>query len=152
MSAPQMQEHWLVRGWRAFESWFFAERDAPVVRAGARGEDVAAEYLRAKGYSVLERNWTCGRGELDIVCRHGERLVVVEVKSSRADEAYHAADRVGEAKAEQLWRLTEQYMKQRRYVGQSVQVDVVEVTFEADGRPVIRHLEAAVEERRRGRG
>lgn len=149
-SPVQPQQHWLVRAWNAFDRWFFGETPPAGERTrGQDGEDIAARYLEAKGYSVLERNWTCGRGELDIVCRHQDRLVVVEVKSGRADEAYHAATRVGQDKLRQLWKLTEQYMKQRRWLGQSVQVDVVEVTFQAGGEPRIRHLEAAVPDTRR---
>lgn len=152
MPSPQPQQSWPVRAWEAFDRWFFGQaRPALERNSGEEAEDIAARYLEAKGYAVLERNWRCRRGELDVVCRHGERLVVVEVKSSRADEAYHAADRVGRDKQRQLWKLTEQYMKQRGWAGRSVQVDVVEVTFEQDGEPRIRHLEGAVPDARRRR-
>ncbi len=76
-------------------------------------------------------------------------MVVVEVKSSRADEAYHAADRVGPTKQRQLCKLTEHFLKQRRWLGRPVRIDVVEVTFAQDVQPTIRHLEAAVTEARR---
>ena len=50
---------------------------------GAYGELVAASFLRAQGVKVLRRNWRWGkRGELDLVCRHGDTLVAVEVKSA----------------------------------------------------------------------
>lgn len=144
------QQHWLLRAWDAFDRWFFGEAAPTGERTrGQEGEEIAARYLEAKGYTVLERNWTCRRGELDLICRHDGRLVIVEVKSARADDAYHAADRVGQAKSRQLWKLTEHYMKQRRWLGQSVQVDIVEVTFQGDGEPRIRHLEAAVMDARR---
>lgn len=149
-SPVQPQQHWLVRAYSAFDRWFFGESQPAGERTrGQEAEEIAARYLEAKGYAILERNWTCGRGELDIICRQGERLVLVEVKSSRADDAYRAADRVGEAKSRQLWKLAEQYMKQRRWLGQSVQVDILEVTFQPEGEPRIRHLEAAVPAPRR---
>ena len=50
---------------------------------GEYGELVAASYLRAHGVKILRRNWRWGkRGELDLVCRHGDTLVAVEVKSA----------------------------------------------------------------------
>ncbi|MCE5241078.1 YraN family protein [bacterium] len=150
MPPPRLQEHWLTRAWRAFDLWFFGPSAESVTRTrGQEAEDLAARYLQAKGYSVLERNWKWHRGELDLVCLHGECVVVVEVKSSRADEAYHAADRVGPTKRRQLCRLTEHFLKQRRWLGRPVRIDVVEVTFDKDGQPTIRHLEAAVTEARR---
>jgi len=50
---------------------------------GQRGEIVAAHWLQRRGYSILARNWRCGRLELDLVARLGETLVVVEVKTRR---------------------------------------------------------------------
>jgi putative endonuclease len=150
MLSPRSHEHWLVRAWQAFDQWFFGPSGEPVKRhTGQDAEDIAARYLQAKGYSILERNWKWHRGELDIICLHNDRLVVVEVKSARADSAYHAADRVGRDKRRQLWKLTEHFMKQRRWLGRSVQVDIVEVTFQENGQPVIRHLEADVRDPRR---
>ena len=48
---------------------------------GARGEETACRHLRRLGYRIVERNWACRLGELDIVARDGETLVIVEVKT-----------------------------------------------------------------------
>jgi len=48
---------------------------------GKLGEDAAAELLISKGYAILDRNWRCGRMEIDIVAQRGPRLVIVEVKT-----------------------------------------------------------------------
>ena len=150
MPPPQPHDHWLLQAWHAFDRWFFGDGQAQAERTrGQEGEDIAAHYLQAKGYTILERNWKCRRGELDIIARQGERLVIVEVKSARADDAYNAATRVGPQKQRQLCRLTELYMKQRHWMGQPVRIDIVEVTFPADGDPTIRHFENAVSDQRR---
>ena len=50
-------------------------------RLGRAGEDLAAEHLRALGYEVLARNFRCRRGEIDLVCRRGGEVSLVEVKT-----------------------------------------------------------------------
>lgn len=50
---------------------------------GQWGESVAALHLEAKGYEVVDRNWRCSRGEIDLVMRAGENYVFVEVKTRR---------------------------------------------------------------------
>ena len=51
---------------------------------GKKGEEKAATYLQRCGYEVLEKNWRLGHLELDLICRQGEVLVVVEVKTRRS--------------------------------------------------------------------
>ena len=63
---------------------------------GRRGEDIAAAYLRKKGYRILSRNFRTRRGEVDIVCGTGNRTVFVEVKTwttMGADQLGRAIDR-----------------------------------------------------------
>ncbi|MBI4929402.1 MAG: YraN family protein [Bacteroidetes bacterium] len=48
---------------------------------GIQGEDLAAVYLEAKGYAILEKNWRFGREEIDIIARHNDILVIAEVKT-----------------------------------------------------------------------
>ena len=58
------------------------------LRRGARGEKLARRFLRRHGYKILYRNFrACGGGEIDIVCRDGDTLVFVEVKT-RSDEDF----------------------------------------------------------------
>ena len=58
------------------------------LRRGARGEKLARRFLRSHGYKILYRNFrACGGGEIDIVCRDGDTLVFVEVKT-RSDEDF----------------------------------------------------------------
>lgn len=114
------------------------------LQVGHDAEGLAASYLKAKGYAIVERNWKLGRGELDIVARQGETLVVVEVKSGRVQDAFLPREKVDRAKQQQLLKLTEAYRKQQRLLGQGVRIDVVEVVYETDGKPTIEHFEGAV--------
>ena len=53
-------------------------------QTGRQGEAIAATYLQNKGYEIIERNWRCPTGELDLVARAGDRLVFVEVRLAAA--------------------------------------------------------------------
>ena len=114
------------------------------LQVGYGAEDLAASYLRAKGYSIIERNWKAGRGELDIIAQQGETLVVVEVKSGQACAGFLPREKVDRAKRQQLLKLTEAYRKQHRLLRQGVRIDTVEVVFDEHGQPALEHFEGAV--------
>lgn len=138
--------------WQWLSQWldsalFGAQQsDQTKLRAGHEAERLAASYLKAKGYEIVECNLRIGRGELDIVARQRDTLVIVEVKSGRADGVVLPREHVNPAKRRQLSKLTEAYRKQQRCLGRSVRIDIVEVVFDAQGRPRIEHLEGAVRE------
>lgn len=73
----------LARAWRRYFSWARAEH----LQRGARGEKLARRHLRQHGYKILYRNFR-GRtgGEIDIVCRDGDTLVFVEVKTRTSED------------------------------------------------------------------
>jgi putative endonuclease len=65
---------------------------------GRRGEDTALRHLESAGLSLLERNYRCRGGEIDLVMREGETLVLVEVRLRNSDEFGGAAASVGRGK------------------------------------------------------
>lgn len=138
--------------WKWLDKALFGDGEgAPKTKlqVGYDAEDVADRYLKAKGYGIVERNWKSGRGELDIVARQGEALVIVEVKSGRASDGFLPREKVDRAKQQQLLKLTEAYRKQQGLLGQGVRIDVVEVLYDEQGRPQIEHFEGAVREGQR---
>ena len=66
--------------------------------AGAQAETLAAEFLAARGLAIVERNFRCRRGELDLIARDGEMLVFVEVRLRRRDDFGGAAASITAAK------------------------------------------------------
>ena len=107
---------------------------------GDAGERAAAEYLEAKGYRVLHRNYRFGRGEIDIIARQGATIVFVEVKT-RSNASYGAPeDAVTPAKVAQLRRIAAAWLAQRAIAEIDCRFDVVAVTAEG-GKFVVRHLE-----------
>ncbi|MGQ9858198.1 MAG: YraN family protein [Thermodesulfobacteriota bacterium] len=99
---------------------------------GAQGELVATDTLRRQGYRILERNYRCPLGELDVVARKGKTLVFVEVKSG-LDERILPRDRVDARKKRKLSQVAMFYLKEHGLEGVSARFDVVEVSFPVDG-------------------
>jgi putative endonuclease len=111
---------------------------------GRFGEQVAVEHLQGCGLAVLDRNWRCRDGELDIVARDGEALVFVEVKT-RSSLAYGTpADAIDRSKAARIRRLAVRWMAERRAGGEpefwaAIRFDLVAVVRDSSGVQV-RHL------------
>lgn len=72
---------------------------------GRAGEDRATHYLTGIGYDVLDRNWRCPQGEIDIVARVGRHLAIVEVKTRRSTRFGHPLEAVDARKLGRLWQL-----------------------------------------------
>ncbi|WP_030675906.1 YraN family protein [Streptomyces sp. NRRL B-1347] len=109
---------------------------------GKYGEQLAARRLAEAGMTVLERNWRGGRtGEIDIVARDGDVLVVCEVKTRRAVSFEHPMAAVTPAKAERLRGLAERWVQEHGGAPPGgVRLDVVGVLLPERGAPVVEHV------------
>jgi putative endonuclease len=107
---------------------------------GRYGEDVAARYLLAAGWEVVERNWRCPQGEIDIVALHGTELVVVEVKTRSSDRFGHPAEAVTAVKLARLRRLAAQWLDAHDLRPTSVRIDVIAVHAARSGPARVEHL------------
>lgn len=87
------------------------------IAAGARAEDRAAEFLRAKGMAVLERNFRAKVGELDLVMRDKDEAVFVEVRSRASADFGGAAASVGGAKRRKLVKAAQLWLQARGWTG-----------------------------------
>lgn len=100
---------------------------------GRRGEDIAARYLVDAGYVLIERNWRGTRGELDIVARDGDEIVVVEVKTRTGLGFGHPAEAITADKLARLKRLTGQWLGEHSSRAASVRIDVLAVILAPSG-------------------
>jgi putative endonuclease len=107
---------------------------------GGYGESSAARYLVEHGMVVLDRNWRCPGGELDLVLRDGEVLVFCEVKT-RASVAYGSPlEAVTPAKLARLRRLAATWMADHGIHAPHVRIDLVGVLLDGSGRHRIDHV------------
>jgi putative endonuclease len=102
---------------------------------GRRGEALAARELRRRGYVILERRWRCRIGEIDIVAREGEVLVVVEVKARSRSDYGPPIDAVDRKKRRKLEKLARAYLQKKKLQDLSLRFDLVGVTFSAGEKP-----------------
>ncbi|WP_298036633.1 YraN family protein [uncultured Microbacterium sp.] len=72
---------------------------------GRAGEDRAVDHLTARGYRILDRNWRCRQGEIDIVAESDGVLCIVEVKTRTSIGFGHPFDAIDGRKRDRLWRL-----------------------------------------------
>jgi putative endonuclease len=94
---------------------------------GGFGENLAAAQYRAQGYDVLERNWRCSAGEIDLICSRGALLVVCEVKARTGSERGHPLEAVTAQKQRRLRRLAAIYLQQQGRHWSEVRFDVAGV-------------------------
>lgn len=94
---------------------------------GAAGEAQAAAWYEAHGYVVVDRNWRCGEGELDLVVRSSRELVFVEVKTRRSDRFGVPAEAVTLAKQRRLRALAGRYLEGTGARAASLRFDVVSI-------------------------
>ena len=106
------------------------------------GEDLAAVFLQRKGFTIIERNYYFGHGELDMIARDGDVLVFVEVKTRKSASYGPAEYSITHGKQKQLYHIAQGYMFERKIDNVPCRFDVVIVEFER-GKPVFKHYENA---------
>ncbi len=107
---------------------------------GRYGEDVAARHLIEQGIVVLERNWRCDAGEIDIVGRDGAVLVICEVKTRRTTGFGTPLEAVTAAKAARLRRLAGRWLAAHGVRPAHVRFDVVGVLASGHGAARVDHV------------
>ena len=107
---------------------------------GAYGEAVAARHLCEQGMVVLDRNWRCPAGEIDLVLRDGDVLVVCEVKTRRGDLGGTPHEAVTAAQLERLTRLAQEWQRARGLAVPDVRLDLVAVHRPVRGAALVEHV------------
>ena len=113
---------------------------------GRFGEERAARYLRLRGYRIMETNYSCRSGEIDLIARRGKYVVFVEVKLRKSAEFAEAREFVTAAKQQRIRTTAALWLSQHETELQP-RFDVVEIYAPqgAEGRITINHIENAFE-------
>ena len=107
---------------------------------GKWGEDLAADYLQRKGYTIIERDWKSGRRDLDIVAQDGNVIVFVEVKTRRNSLYGQPEEAVDYRKLQSLQQAINHYVK-FRHISQEVRFDIISIVGTIGTEPDIQHIQ-----------
>ncbi|MGY4857184.1 YraN family protein [Cryobacterium sp. AP23] len=108
---------------------------------GRRGEDCAAEYLLEAGYTLLERNWRCDQGEIDLIATRNGDIVFVEVKTRSGTGFGHPFEAITVAKLARLRRLAGAWCRQSGLRARRIRIDAIAVITRPGQEPQVEHLE-----------
>ncbi len=106
---------------------------------GKRGEDAAARYLEKHDYEIIERNWTCPAGEVDIIARDFDALVFCEVKTRTNINKGFPTDAVDEKKRAKYEQIAMWYLRDYEFSDAPVRFDVISIMAVNDERALLRH-------------
>lgn len=101
---------------------------------GILGEKLAGDFLKKRGYHVIETNYRCPEGEIDIIARHKDFLVFVEVRTKTGPEYGSPEESITTVKKERLKTVASRYCQTHENLPQSWRIDVVAVELNQRGK------------------
>ena len=109
---------------------------------GSHGEEIAVRYLLERSYDILERNWRCGRLEVDIIARIDDQMVIAEVKTRTDGFVESLGEAVDKRKQDLLIRAANAYIAIKN-LDLDVRFDIIAVIFEGKTKFQVQHIENA---------
>ena len=114
---------------------------------GVLGEKLAADFLVRRGYTIIEKNFRCREGEVDIICRKAEYVVFVEVRTKHGRGFGPPEESVTETKKQHLRSIAARYLESHAGLPADLRIDFVAVELDRDNRlRRIEIIENAVED------
>jgi putative endonuclease len=101
-------------------------------KKGKEGERAAAEHLSSSGIKILDRNFRCPLGEIDLVAKDGKTIVFVEVRARQADGICSPEESITIYKRRRLTRAALWYLKQRGLLDSPARFDVVAIRWDGE--------------------
>lgn len=113
---------------------------------GKIGEDIATTYLQQSGYKIIERNFECNQGEIDIIAQDKEETVFIEVKTRECALYGLPKEAVDQTKKKHIYRSAEFYVYLKHLENVPIRIDVIEV-YKKQGKFKVNHIKNAITER-----
>ena len=115
---------------------------------GKIGEEIAVIYLRQNGYQIIERNFECRQGEIDIIAKDKNEIVFIEVKTRSSVLYGLPKDAVDIKKKKHIYRTVEYYVYLNRLENDRIRIDVIEV-YKKQEKFKVYHIKQAITEKPR---
>ncbi|MBW2599432.1 MAG: YraN family protein [Deltaproteobacteria bacterium] len=106
------------------------------IEKGKKGEDIAAAYLQKEGYRIVERNYRCLYGEIDIIAMDAGDIVFIEVKSRKSDNFGSPEEAVGIIKQRKISKVALNYLQEKKLTEHNARFDIVAIRFVPRGNRV----------------
>ncbi len=135
----------MAKAWLRWISDRLRSPDSDLQDLGSYGEAIAEKELRKRGYQIIERNYRCRLGEIDIVAKQDDETVIVEVKTRSSGTYGDPQDAVTPQKARRLVALGMNYLAEKGDSDAQWRIDVVAIRLDEPGRPTIEVITNAVE-------
>lgn len=110
---------------------------------GKKGEDIAVEFLEKQNYNILDRNFICRQGEIDVIALDRNYVVFVEIKSRTSTEFGLPSEAVTKTKLKHMVKSAEYYLFVRNLENANTRFDVIEV-YVKDGKYFINHIKQII--------
>lgn len=112
-------------------------------KIGKFGEDEAEKYLKQKGYKILERNFSCKCGEIDIIALDKGEVVFIEIKARASLKYGLPSEAITKYKLKHIYKTAEYYLYIRKLQNQNARIDVIEVYIK-NNQVIINHLKQVI--------
>lgn len=106
---------------------------------GKEGEDFAADYLQKQGYEIIDRNFECKQGEIDIIAKDKNEYVFIEVKTRQNLHYGMPCEAVDERKQKHILNATKYYIYSHKLEDQYIRIDVIEI-YKRKNRFYLHHI------------
>ncbi len=103
-------------------------------KLGRWGEDLAARHLQAANYRIVERNYRCPAGEMDLIASYQAEWGFVEVKPRRGDSYGRPEDAITKSKAGRLVQVAETYLQEHQLSDVDWRIDVIAIELDSKGK------------------
>ncbi|HHY91294.1 MAG TPA: YraN family protein [Clostridiales bacterium] len=111
------------------------------IQLGREGEKIAASYLRRNGYQIVEMNYRCRFGEIDIVARQKNTYVFVEVKTRKNSYFGRPAEAIDSFKKQHMLKVAQYYIQCHRLDGHDFRFDAIEIYFSPLKKIQVNHIQ-----------
>lgn len=110
---------------------------------GKEGEEIVCKYLRSRKYKILETNFNCKIGEIDIIAKQKNEIVIIEVKTRTSKKYGLPAEAVTKRKLDHIFKTAEYYIYTRKIRDIDIRIDVIEV-YLVNGKWYLNHLKKVI--------
>jgi putative endonuclease len=115
-------------------------------QVGDKGEDIAADFLKDKGYNIIQRNYRCRYGEIDIIAEHDRTIIFAEVRTRRTETFGSPQGSITSSKIDKISKTALCYIQEKNLIEQACRFDVIAITYsKGSQKPNIIHIENAFE-------